>query len=243
MSIYHDFLNGIPNRTLSLLEYYNKEKEKIKDHQNKVEQTFEVTLLISLAMPVFVITNEEIRHKVSNNEQKDKLMNDFVKESLIFQGINNIKFGVSKNEDFTKIEFKEASKNLNVTEKKVLNILTHIRNALSHGNIKFQSLSGGEEIKAVLFGSKISSTKYTLSEKLFMEIKENSEMNNHQFKFDELVPNEKISGWDILLIDIVDFKRLLVNWCEYLRLNKNPMGIVRYLNVHTNEDVMTGTND
>ena len=243
MSIYHDFLNGIPNRTLSLLEYYNKEKEKIKDHQNNVEQTFEVTLLISLAMPVFVITNEEIRHKDHNDKQKEDLKNDLVKENIIFEDVNNIKIGESKNEEFTKIEFKKASKNLKLTEKKVLNILTHIRNALSHGNIKFQSISGGEEIIAILFGSKTTSNKYTLSEKLFLEIKENSERNNHEFKFDQLILKEKISGWDLLLIDIDDFKKLLVNWCKYLKSNENPMVIVRSLNEYTCEEFITGTND
>jgi len=243
MSYYKDFLNGIPLRTLSLLDYYDKEKEKIKVHQNNVEQTFEVTLLISLAMPVFVITNEEIRHKEQNLKQMEKLKDELINESPIFNDLGNIKIGKSKKELFSKIEFNEAKNNLISTEKKVLNILTHIRNSLSHGNIKFQKLDGSEDIKAILFGSKNGSSKYTLSENLYSEIKEKSESHNYEFNFDELVIKEKISGWDILLIEISDFKKLLINWCKYLQLYKNPMSIVRQLNKQTTEELRTGTYD
>jgi hypothetical protein len=243
MSYYHNFLNGIPLRTLSLLEYYDKEKEKRKDHQNNVDQTFEVTLLISLAMPVFVITTEEIRHKDNNNEQKYKLQIEPVRDSLIFKNIDNIKIGKSKEETFTKIEFTKANNNLIISEKKVLSVLKLIRNALSHGNIKFQKIGGSEEIKAILFGSKTATIKYTLSEKIQMEIKENPERINHEFNVEDIVSKVKNSGWDLLLIDIHDFKKLLENWCKYLSMNKSPMGIVRHLNDLTIEELKTGTND
>ena len=55
MGYYNEFLNELPKRTLEILKIY-------EDDKSESLLRFEVTLLISLAMPVFVITSEKIRN-------------------------------------------------------------------------------------------------------------------------------------------------------------------------------------
>jgi hypothetical protein len=71
MSYYKDFLQELPKRSLKLLNSHY-ELEKRSKNSN------EVTLLISLAMPVFVITNEilnkeQLTENIDTKKLKSKL--------------------------------------------------------------------------------------------------------------------------------------------------------------------------
>mgnify|MGYP000138223902 CR=1 FL=1 len=60
MSKYSNFLETLPKRNIALLNrYYNEERKRNKP--------YDVTLLISLAMPVFVITTEKIKENDGRN--------------------------------------------------------------------------------------------------------------------------------------------------------------------------------
>lgn len=220
MSSYNDFLDGLPERTLELLKYYDEEKAELK--------SYEVTLLISLAMPAFVITSEEIRHVTENNEVKVELDKMLVSNSFLLKGVNDIKFGKSNgNLSFKKINHSTITNSLIDSKRKVMSTLKIIRNALSHGSIKLIP-NKANEIVAIMFGSKNTKPKIEIT---------GYDNNNPQ----AMVINE-IKDWSLLLINVGEFKLLLENWCSYLRPKNNPMGLVRHINEYIDES-RTGTDD
>ena len=218
MSNYNDFLNGLPERTLELLKYYDEEKDELK--------SYEVTLLISLAMPAFVITSEEIRHVAENDKIKVELDEMLVSNSFLLEGVNHIKYGKSNGKlSFNKINHSTITNSLIESERKVMSTLKIIRNALSHGSIKLVP-NEAHKIDAIMFGSKNTNSKIEIT---------GYENNNLQAK----VINE-INDWSLLFINVGEFKQLLENWCSYLLNKKNPMGIIRHINEYIDES-RTGT--
>jgi hypothetical protein len=63
MSYYKDFLQELPKRSLKLLNSHYEIEKRSKNSN-------EVTLLISLAMPVFVITSELIKQKQTDKKSR-----------------------------------------------------------------------------------------------------------------------------------------------------------------------------
>ena len=147
MSYYKNFLQELPERSLKLLDtYYESEKKQFNSN--------EVTLLISIAMPVFVITSELI--KSGKKESKEAEMNKFLNETK-----NNyvILKDISKNWlhclDYTSKPLLEIEQLINPnpvinSKQEAISILRQIRHALSHGEIKFTE-GKNNEIAQILF--------------------------------------------------------------------------------------------
>jgi hypothetical protein len=184
MSYYKDFLHELPKRSLSLLEkYYTTEK-------NSEEPGYDVTLLISLAMPVFVITSEVIKtpyKQVSSaSKELEGMLNTKTTSSGIFGNISkDWKYSMevdSKPEAFESLPF---DRSLIDTEQSQLSVLSQIRNALAHGNIKFTK-KGNNQIDTIL---------------LYAEKRRDKEF----------------VGYHVHLIPVADFYLLLKNWCTFLK--------------------------
>jgi hypothetical protein len=184
MSYYKDFLQELPERSLKLLDrYYESEKKQFNSN--------EVTLLISIAMPVFVITSELItsgkKEKESKGAEMMKILNEPKNNNVILKNI-------SKNWlhclDYTSKPLLEIEQLINPipainSKQTAISILRQIRNALSHGEIKFTE-GKNNEIAQIFF---------------------RSEKRNEN----------GIEGYFLNLIPVDDFKLLLENWCKFLR--------------------------
>jgi hypothetical protein len=149
MSHYRDFLNELPERSLLLLErHFQLEKNR--------KQSNEVTLLISLAMPVFVISSEIIKNGDGENEkQLNKKLNQKVEKGGIFQNISQMweyELDDTKRR-LTEIEHLKNPIPLFESKQIQLSILTQIRNSLSHGEIRFTQ-GNNNNISKILFGLK-----------------------------------------------------------------------------------------
>lgn len=145
MSYYTNFLEELPRRNLELLNrYFKKEKKEI--------EPYEVTLLISLAMPVFVITNEIINKgggNIKNDKDLKKILHGNIHDNSIFVNINNnwlhktcIDIDNESMEGFKVM--------IEIANLKPISILSQLRNALSHGGIKFIKGFNGQ-ISSILF--------------------------------------------------------------------------------------------
>ena len=238
MGYYNEFLNELPKRTLEILKIY-------EDDKSESLLRFEVTLLISLAMPVFVITSEKIRNDIKHVNYKSELKNIIIGKSFLLKKVKNCKIGKIKNPSFDNINGSELNNNLIDSEKRVLSVLIIIRNALSHGSIKFIP-DTNNKIISILFGSKDFSSKYFIGDSVEdpllqkkFEIYDRSGLLIHDLK---IVQEETIKSWDVLRIDVSDFRQLLKNWCSYLQDEVNPMAIVRQLSEYI-EPIRTGTDD
>lgn len=152
MSSYKNYLIELPKRCKILV---NKYFEIEKNNQD----SFEVTLLISLAMPVFCFTNEIIKKEEINYKIvkfKTQIENTEFRESDLAKNITDeTKAGTTKYLDC----FNDCSPIIN-SNKKVLATISKIRNALSHGNIHFTtSIDNSEIINIIFCSSKSSSDK------------------------------------------------------------------------------------
>ena len=185
MSYYKDFLKELPKRSLKLLRtHYELEKKQINSN--------EVTLLISIAMPVFVITSEIItggsNEKESNVSEIKNILNNPKSNNIILKNIS--KYWLHEVGDTSKppLENEHLEKGASVIESKqpTLSILRQIRNALSHGEIKFTE-GKHNEIAQILFRS------------------------------EKRDANKVIVGYNLNLIPVDDFKIFLENWCKFLK--------------------------
>lgn len=187
MSHYTDFIEELPKRSLKLLRYFDLEKKQPGSN--------EVTLLISIAMPVFVISTEIIK----KNDGKDHpelymKLNKSVNENPIFKDAINEWSYEHTYRNYYEIDsllYPEVFQS--TSELNPLSKLTQIRNALSHGGIKF-TRGRNNEIDKILFISE----KRKISE-------DKSSIND---------------GYHLNLISIGNFKTLLTNWCKFLQNEK-----------------------
>lgn len=186
MSKYSNFLETLPKRNIALLNrYYDQERRR--------NNPYDVTLLISLAMPVFVITSEIIKENDGKNHPDlySKLNDRIVSTNLL----NNISCEWEYEYDesgrsFTEIESLKNPEPL-VTKKNIilLSVLSQIRNSLSHGGVKFTSRKDNEIAKILLI----------------------SEKKNYG------TTPPKTAGFHLNLIPVEDFKIFLTNWCTFLQ--------------------------
>jgi len=181
MSHYKDFLEELPERSLKLLKnYYELEKTKI--------DSYEVTLLISIAMPLFVITKELIEKNPNNELKVTKFYNSLNGSRKILSGISRkwLYSSIDKT-DKPLLEIEQLINETPIIESnnKDLSILSQIRNALSHGGIKFTQENN--EIAKILFFSEKRNKK------------------------------NELEGYHLNLIPVDDFKLLLENWCNLLK--------------------------
>lgn len=184
MSYYKDFLQELPKRSLKLLRtHYELEKKQINSN--------EVTLLISIAMPLFVIAFELIKagenEKERNASEIMKILNNTKKKNGILKNISKNWIYEVDNTSKPLLEIEHLENPIPVIELEQtdLSILSQIRNALSHGGIKFTE-GKHNEIAQILFRSE---------------------------KRDKNV----FVGYHLNLIPVDDFKILLENWCKFLR--------------------------
>ena len=192
MSHYKDFLQELPKRSLKLLNNHY-ELEKRSKNSN------EVTLLISLAMPVFVITSELIKEKKTDKKSRIseiyKSLNDSKTNIGIFENISEEwEYGLDESfRSLSEIESIKESKSIEKSGQVQLSVLSQIRNALSHGNIKFTE-SNTNKIAKILF---------------------RSEKRKDLKNADGALVNTVV-GHHLNLIPVNDFKILLENWCNFL---------------------------
>jgi hypothetical protein len=183
MSYYKNLLQELPKRNKILLDkFYQLEKGSI--------ESYEVTLLISLAMPVFVITTEIMVKPPENYvEIKNKLTQKLNKQELnqgIFKGISEgWLYELDESErNLYEIDSLRNSIPIIYSDQEKISILRQIRNSLSHGEIKFTQYKNGQ-IDNILLKS-------------------------------ENRKNGKVEGSHLNLIPVDDFKKLLSNWCDFL---------------------------
>jgi hypothetical protein len=186
MSKYSNFLEIRPKRNITLLNrYFDQEKKRNKP--------YDVTLLISLAMPVFVITTEIIKENNGKN-QPDlyKKLNDRIISKNLFNDIScewEYEYDDS-GRSFIEIEsLKNPVPIINKKNLDILSVLSQIRNSLSHGGIKFTSRKDNEIAKILLISQK---------------------------KNYDTTPAKTV-GFHINLIPVEDFKTFLINWCTFLQ--------------------------
>jgi hypothetical protein len=192
MSYYKDFLQELPKRSLKLLNSHYEIEKRSKNFN-------EVTLLISLAMPVFVITSELIKQKQTDKKSRIsemyKSLNDPKTNIGIFENKSEKwEYGIDESfRSLSEIKFIKDSKSIAKSGQVQLSVLSQIRNALSHGNIKF-SKSNTNEIAKILFRSE---------KRKDVENADGTKVNN-------------VVGHHLNLIPVDDFKILLENWCNFL---------------------------
>jgi hypothetical protein len=210
MSLYSDFLYDLPKRTIKLLDrHYFEEKNIYKD-------SYEVTLLISLSMPLFTTSVELIKKDGDNtkNENDLKTKINSAKENLLRNISENWECGNVQN-DFKLQDFElniiKSKGSVGKSKKEIFTLLKEIRNGLSHAGVRF--LKGeNNDIRLILFRSRIS-------------------MDN---------PDK---GYNIQIIPVDDYKQLIENLCKLLISQK--MSLFDLSNLFENEFLMqkTGTDD
>lgn len=184
MSNPKNYLIELPKRCNELVQRYFE-----KELNQKTVEKLEVTLLLSLATPVFCFSNEikkkkEFSNKVNFSKLTDTFNEQFLESSFI-NGISEISTeGKAKKDQMSLLKNNRPDK-LTKSKKKVGTLINIIRNALAHGNIQFIGDSNIEQIR--FCSAKFKDKK--------MEIFE-------YYHFLELTIN--------------DFKVLLKNWCDYL---------------------------
>lgn len=196
MSYYTNLLKELPRRNLELLNrYFKKEKKEI--------EPYEVTLLISLAMPVFVISTEIIK-KNDGKDHKDLFsrLNKNIKDNPIFNNLLDdwfYEFTDRSYDDIDSLKFHtsfSSSQEINS-----LSTLTQIRNALSHGIIKF-----------------IKGDKNEISKILFISEKRINAPRNGLKK--SVSKQTIVEGHHLNLVSVECFKAFLINWCQFLQKEK-----------------------
>lgn len=195
MSYYKDFLRELPKRSLSLLEkYYITEKYS-------KQPGYDVTLLISLAMPVFVITSEVIKspskQDINTSKDLESILSNNTTSSGIFRNISkDWKYRMEVEGKPDTFESLPISISLIDTVQTQHSVLSQIRNGLAHGNIKFTANSK-DQIDTIL---------------LYAEKRKNKEL----------------IGYHVHLIPVTDFYLLLKNWCNFLK-NKDVLTYLQKL--------------
>lgn len=182
MSNPKNYLIELPKRCNKLVQrYFEQEVDQ------KVAEKLEVTLLLSLATPVFCFSNEiekkeEFSNKVNFSKLASAIGEKFFKSPFI-KGISEISTRGKAKKD--QMSLSTTPTILIKSEKDVGTIISIIRNALAHGNIQF---IGDPNIERIRF----CSAKFKDKEMKIFEY----------YHFLELTIN--------------DFKVLLKNWCDYL---------------------------
>ena len=149
MSSYTNYLIELPKRCKRLLKNYYELEKSNKD-------SYEVTLLLSLAMPVFCFTNEIIKKEATDDSKilqiKKQIEEAKFSESVLANKITDkTKIGTTKYLD----DFSGSSPIID-SERKVLATISKFRNALSHGNIQFIKSSDNSGITDIIFSSIVS---------------------------------------------------------------------------------------
>jgi hypothetical protein len=186
MSAYQDFVNELPRRIKYLVEtYYEIEANK--------NDSKEVTLLISFAMPLFCISGESLKKPKKGDPVDSKI--EKIKGKMLIPKIKNSTWLISGISSESKIgESKilrdcQGGKDLISSEKEAYTILKILRNALAHGNIQFETYRGTGSISRINFWSK----KYA---------------------------DNKDAGYDFCTFSTPEFKRFIINMCNELITNK-----------------------
>jgi hypothetical protein len=148
MSSYTNYLIELPRRCKILInKYFDLEKGN--------ENSYEVTLLLSLAMPIFCFTNEIIKKEFTDSkilQIKKQIEEEKFSESELAKNITDkTKIGITKFLD----NFNNSSPII-YSERKVLATISKFRNALSHGNIQFIKSSDNSCITDIIFSSIVS---------------------------------------------------------------------------------------
>jgi hypothetical protein len=184
MSAYQNFVNELPRRIKYLVETYYEIEAKKNDSK-------EVTLLISFAMPLFCISGESLN---LNNPKVDpkiekirKLMltPEIKTSSWLISGIST----ESKIGDSKILRDCQGGEDLISSKKQAYTILKILRNALAHGNIQFETYRGTGSISRINFWSKKNAG------------------------------NEN-DGYQFCTFSTTQFKRIIVNVCNELITNK-----------------------
>ena len=180
MSCYKDFLNDLPKRIKILLKrHYNEEKNIYID-------SFEVTLLLSLSMPLFTTNVEMIKNEPVVGENVKTKVN--ASKDVLLKGISDQwECGViRKNVSIYDLEIQnvENRKPIQKSGKDMFTFLKEIRNGLSHAGIRFFE-GKSKNIDLILLRSAINM----------------KDLNE---------------GFNILIIPVEDYKLFLNNWCNFL---------------------------
>jgi hypothetical protein len=186
MSSYQDFVNELPRRIKYLVEtYYEIEVNK--------NDSKEVTLLISFAMPLFCISGESLKRPKEGDpvdskieKIKGNILSPEIKESTwLISGISTeSKLGESKI-----LRDCQGGEDLISSKKQAYTILKILRNALAHGNIQFETYRGTNSISRINFWSR-----------------KNAKNEN--------------DGYQFCTFSTAEFKRIIVNVCDELITNK-----------------------
>jgi hypothetical protein len=182
MSNPKNYLIELPKRCNKLVQRYFEQEL----NQKGVEK-LEVTLLLSLATPVFCFSNEiekreEFSNKINFGKHTSTFNELFLKSSFI-KGISQISTRGKAKKD--QISLLTTPTMLIKSDKKVGRVIGIIRNALAHGNVQFV---GNPNIERIRFCSA-------------------------KFKDDDM---KILEYYHYLELTINDFKVLLKNWCDYL---------------------------
>ena len=184
MSAYQDFVSELPRRIKYLIEtYYETESKK--------EDSKEVTLLISFAMPIFCISGELL--KKNNITVDPKIIK--IRDQILLPEIKNSGWLISGISSESKIGESrvprdcQGGKDIISSDCQVFTILKILRNALAHGNIQFETYRSLDSISRINFWSK------------------------------KHVGNEN-DGYQFCTFSTSEFKRIIINICDELITNK-----------------------
>lgn len=183
MSSYKDFLNDLPKRTKELL------KRHYDNEANLQVDPYEVTLLISLSMPLFACNVEIVKNENKNLGEENKIKNAINNSKGYF--LNDISEGwvigkIHNNIPINNLELHDIQdrKSIKKDDKELFTFLQHIRNGLSHAGIRFFEGSNNK-IELIILRSII-------------------DIGN---------PDK---GYNAHIIPVEDYKKFLNRWCDFL---------------------------
>ena len=228
MSNYTDYLKDLPNRISELIKrHFELEKN--------YEDSYEITLLLSLSFPLFNFTYEVI--KFSSNykgayQKKAKKIKELLCVNIcddttgIFKNVSNDWLyginGVSVNQFY--IESIQSPKSIfKNNENKICDILEQLRNSMSHASVKFKA-NDSNEIISIMFISR----KYENQESFI-------NLNSSNIKIDIKEAKKIKTGYHVHEIPIQDFLNFINQFCAFLNKYKAGAMILDMLNQESYE--------
>jgi hypothetical protein len=229
MSKYTDYLKDLPNRISELIKrHFELEKS--------YEDSYEITLLLSLSFPLFNFTYEVI--KCSSNYKGSYQKNAKDLKELLCVNICNDSTGIFKNvsnnwvyginnigvNQFYIESIESPISILKNNDNKICEILEQLRNSMSHASVKFKA-NDSNEIVSIMFISR----KY--------ENQENKiNLNSSNIKIDIKEDKKIKTGYHIHEIPIQDFLNFINQFCKFLIKHKAGALILDMLNEESYEN-------
>lgn len=204
---YKDYTKDLPGRCQEILA----ESEKCK-----IYKKYDVTILLSLTATSFLIPYERTKknHPLEDTSECELSIDSKISKSNLFNLSNSSSWKMLNIDGEIKDEYfdKNNSEYHSIKGKNNSELLSIIRNALAHGNIK---TNNGKKIKTLYFVSRMPNRQ--CEEEIFLKKSRIETFEECKAMLKEIRKCEETpKGYKILQCSVEDFHGFFLEWIKFL---------------------------